>query len=102
MVIRKRKYRKKTKATNLKEIDTWLCIKSEQFKRKSIIDLCIAYVKSQNWIDGIVVGIDNIKQLRNNIALFNNKNLTLDNINEIDLSRPKVNNVLLNPNKWRK
>lgn len=102
LLNRERKYWKKTKATNLKEIDNWLCIKSEQFKRKSIIDLCITYVKSQNWIDGIVVGIDNIKQLRDNIALFNNKNLTLDNINEIDLSRPKVNNVLLNPNKWRK
>jgi aryl-alcohol dehydrogenase-like predicted oxidoreductase len=39
-------------------------------KRESIVDLCCGYVRAQDWIDGIVVGMEMSKQVAENIALF--------------------------------
>ena len=92
----------KTKFKNYKFINTWLNDKTKLFKRKSVVDLCLSYVKSQDWIDKIIMGVDSKDHLINNIELFNLKSLSLSEINDINLSRPKVNNTLLNPSKWRK
>ena len=40
------------------------------------IELCLSYVKSISWINGIIIGIDNITQLEENIKLFNIRKLT--------------------------
>ena len=92
----------KTKFKNYKLIKRWLNDKTKLFKRKSVVDLCLSYVKSQDWIDKIIMGVDSKDHLINNIKLFNLKSLSLSEINDINLSRPKVNNTLLNPSKWRK
>lgn len=92
----------KTKFKNYKLIKRWLNDKTKLFKRKSVVDLCLSYVQSQDWIDKIIMGVDSKDHLINNIKLFNLKSLSLSEINDINLSRPKVNNTLLNPSKWRK
>ena len=35
--------------------------------------MCLNFVKSQQWIDGIIIGVNNIAQLNENIMLFENK-----------------------------
>ena len=93
---------KKTGCNNLDIINKWLILNKKLFKRKSVVDLCFSFVKSQDWIDGIIIGVDNVKQLKNNIMLFNFKNLKSYQLNLINSSRPRVNSELLNPALWRK
>lgn len=45
------------------------------YNRKSITDLCYAYVRSQNWIDSVVVGVETREQLIQNLHLFNEPKL---------------------------
>lgn len=102
LLNRDQRYWKKTRYKNLNVINKWLIIIKRLFKRKSVVDLCFSYVKSQAWIDGIVIGVDNVRQLKNNIMLFDSKQLKSYQLALINSSRPKVNNILLNPKKWRK
>jgi aryl-alcohol dehydrogenase-like predicted oxidoreductase len=64
----------------------------------SIEDLCMAYVSSKFFIDGIVIGVDNLNQLKSNI---NSSKLTLDQeiITEIEKITISDRN-LLNPSLW--
>ena len=62
--------------------------------RKSVLDLCYAYVRSQDWIDTVVVGVETQTQLLENLELFNEAALEpLDNV-------PRVDETVLNPAKW--
>jgi aryl-alcohol dehydrogenase-like predicted oxidoreductase len=96
-----KKHWEKTRYKNYKEINRWLLNKSKFFRRQSITDLCLSYIKSQNWIDGIIIGVDSRKQLLENIRLINLNKLSLAEISDINISRPKITNALLNPHKWR-
>ena len=63
-------------------------------------DLCIAFLRSTDWIDGIVVGMEDLEQLDQNITLFKEKPLTSD---ENALVRQQFKNLpefLLNPALW--
>jgi aryl-alcohol dehydrogenase-like predicted oxidoreductase len=102
LINRNQRSWKRTRYKGLNIINKWLVINKKLFKRKSVVDLCFSYVKSQEWIDGIVIGVDNLIQLKNNIMLYKFKKLKPCQLALINSSRPKVNNVLLNPKKWRK
>ena len=54
------------------EIVSWLKEKYKQYKKLSVSDLCIGYVNSQDWIDSVVIGVDNEKNL-----LFNLKSIAM-------------------------
>ena len=101
LLTNSKKHWEKTRYKNYKEINRWLLNKSKFFRRQSITDLCLSYIKSQNWIDGIIIGVDSRKQLLENIRLINLNKLSLAEISDINISRPKITNALLNPHKWR-
>lgn len=62
--------------------------------RKSVLDICYSYVRSQDWIDTIVVGVETKAQLLENLELFNEPLLA-------DLQGvPRVKEAVLNPAKW--
>ncbi|PAU62158.1 aldo/keto reductase [Pseudomonas indica] len=80
----------------------WLSDTMKRFDRRSIQDLCIGYLASLDWVDGIVVGVESIDQLRSNIELFSLDSLTVDQVRTIDETRPLLSECSLNPALWRK
>jgi len=70
--------------------------------RDSPADLCLAYVRAQPWIDGVVVGMESLRQLALNVALFKRPPLTAAEIAAVDASLPRASERLLNPALWAK
>ncbi|MGH1418059.1 MAG: aldo/keto reductase [Hyphomicrobiaceae bacterium] len=70
------------------------------FNRESVIDLAIAYVRAQNWIDCLVIGIQNSQQLQKNISLFQKSPLTEEECVQVENLFPHTNEQLLDPSKW--
>ena len=70
--------------------------------RDSPADLCLAYVRAQAWIDGVVVGMETVSQLALNLALFARPPLTEDEIGFVDTTLPRATERLLNPALWAK
>lgn len=62
--------------------------------------LCLAYARSCDWIDGIVLGMDSAQQLATNLALFNETPLDPVHAAKLASSLPRVPHALLNPSKW--
>jgi len=67
----------------------------------SVVDLCLGYVRSQEWIDGVVVGMETDKQLCKNIRFFSERELTSVQLQKITNSLPKLDNQTLNPVNWK-
>jgi len=72
-----------------------------KFNRGSLSDLLINYVIGHDWIDGVVIGVDNSIQLLENIEIFRNKVLSSDELEYIDMNKPKVSKRTLNPAIWK-
>jgi aryl-alcohol dehydrogenase-like predicted oxidoreductase len=70
--------------------------------RDSPADLCLAYVRAQPWIDGVVVGMETVNQLALNLALFSRPPLTEREIALVDTALPRATERLLNPALWAK
>jgi spore coat polysaccharide biosynthesis protein SpsF len=75
---------------------------SRELDRDSPADLCLAYVRAHDWIDGVVVGMESLSQLALNLALFKRPPLTSDEIAMVDASLPRATEKLLNPALWAK
>ncbi|MGH6873054.1 MAG: aldo/keto reductase [Rhizomicrobium sp.] len=73
---------------------------AEDFGRESIADLCLAYVRGQDWIDGVVVGMETEAQLDDNLRLFVRPPLSVDDCAAIAARIPLVPIQLLNPALW--
>jgi aryl-alcohol dehydrogenase-like predicted oxidoreductase len=72
----------------------------KEFNFNNRIELCFSYIKSIDWINGILIGVDNLQQLKDNINFFKVRKLTKE---EFLLVRKIFNNVpnnLLNPSLW--
>jgi aryl-alcohol dehydrogenase-like predicted oxidoreductase len=72
----------------------------EQFNRENVLDLCLAYVRSHEWIDGIVVGAESEDQLEQNYTQFKTPPLSQEQCEIIQRSMPIVPEQLLNPALW--
>ncbi len=71
------------------------------FNRQSIQDLCVAYARSQDWIDCLVVGMDNLEQLEQNVKLFGRPPLSQHQKDQLDREFSELPAELLNPALWR-
>jgi len=78
----------------------WLESIRKKCSKMSISDLCIGYVNSQQWIDAVVVGVENINQLFKNTQSISMPFLNKDELTFIDETRPKVSLDTLNPAAW--
>lgn len=78
----------------------WLIDQRQVTQSNSISDFCLRYVKSFNWIDGVVVGVETIEQLNENINIFKGLNFSREKIEELLSSRPKLSESTLNPVRW--
>jgi aryl-alcohol dehydrogenase-like predicted oxidoreductase len=75
---------------------------AREFGRESAADLCLAYARGQDWIDGVVVGMETADQLETNLKLFVRPPLGVPDCEEIARRMPRVPGQLLNPALWPK
>ena len=73
---------------------------ARDFGRQSAADLCVAYARGQDWIDGVVVGMETEDQLDDNLRLFLRSPLAPEDCAEVARRLPRVPAQLLNPAQW--
>ena len=71
-----------------------------KFNRESEADLCYAYILGQSWVDTIVVGMENIEQLKQNLSLFSKAALSLEECLEIEATFQGIPEQFINPSMW--
>jgi len=71
-------------------------------ERDSAADLCLAYVRGLDFIDGVVVGLETEDQLDTNLRLCRNRPLTADQCRLVEDTMPLLPETLLNPALWPK
>ncbi len=82
------------------QITTWMSGLTRSLQRTSLADLCLAAVRAQSWIDGVVVGIESLAQLEDSLALFMRPPLSPDEVAQLIETRPSVPGPLLDPALW--
>jgi aryl-alcohol dehydrogenase-like predicted oxidoreductase len=70
--------------------------------REDAADLCLAYVRGLDFIDGVVVGLETEAQLDRNLRLWLKPPLTIGERERVDTWLPRVPEQLLNPALWPK
>ena len=73
---------------------------ARDYRRENIADLCLAYVRGQDWIDGVVVGMETEIQLDSNLQLFVKPPLSASECEEVARRIPQMPEQLLNPALW--
>jgi spore coat polysaccharide biosynthesis protein SpsF (cytidylyltransferase family)/aryl-alcohol dehydrogenase-like predicted oxidoreductase len=73
---------------------------AHHFQRTGVIDLCLAYIRSQAWITSVIVGCETMEQLSENLGLFRLPALSAEEGDELEHRIPKAPDTLLNPSKW--
>jgi aryl-alcohol dehydrogenase-like predicted oxidoreductase len=73
---------------------------AKEFGRESPADLCLAYVRSQDWIDGVVVGMETEAQLDVNLRLSVKPPLPMEDRAWLETMLPRVPERLLDPARW--
>ena len=68
--------------------------------RESAADLCLAYARGQDWIDGVVVGMETEEQLDANLRLSARTPLPPEHCTLVERELPHVPAQLLNPALW--
>lgn len=81
-------------------VQQWLQELADRFTSGSVKCLCLLYAASQSWIDGLVVGVETMEQLRENLSYLDRDPLALEDLQSIDASRPLLSEITLNPAKW--
>ena len=72
-----------------------------EYDRESVADLCLAFARGQDWIDGVVVGMETETQLDENLRLFVRAPLSRDDCAAIGRRIPRLPERLLDPAQWR-
>ena len=80
----------------------WLSIQISTYGKSGVSDLCLTYLNSIDWIDGIVIGVEESSQLDLNLKNIYSNKFTEMELKKIDESRPILNEASLNPSLWRK
>ena len=75
---------------------------AEEFGRESAADLCLAYARGQDWIDGTVIGMETEAQLDANLRLSIKPPLSPEDCAWIEKMIPRVPERLLDPAQWPK
>jgi aryl-alcohol dehydrogenase-like predicted oxidoreductase/spore coat polysaccharide biosynthesis protein SpsF (cytidylyltransferase family) len=78
----------------------WLDLQVARCGRKSVADLCLSYVITHEWVDGIAIGMENMEQLHENIEIFSSLPLTDEQVTNINKTRPLLTEATLNPALW--
>lgn len=85
---------------NAEQICCAIASLTRELQRSSAADLCLAYARGQDWIDGIVIGMETEDQLDSNLALFQRPPLRPEECGEVCKRLPKAPEQLLDPALW--
>ncbi|NNP69395.1 aldo/keto reductase [Acinetobacter sp. Ac_5812] len=80
----------------LRWFDQQQCI----MKTQSNMEFCLKFVNSLEWVDGIVIGVESLEQLQENIKILCLPHFSAQELELILSSRPKVEEITLNPALW--
>lgn len=94
------KYWENANIKDAKPIIEWLSQLTKKHNYSNVVDLCLAYVRSQPWVDGVVVGMETLSQLNQNIQYFDSTTLDESILKDIDSHRPSLSENFLNPSLW--
>lgn len=83
-----------------KPILSWLASQVGAMGYRDAADLCLAFVRSQDWIDGIVVGLDRLAQLRQAIESFSRPLLEKHQLKTLTQTKPFLSPRSLDPSQW--
>ncbi len=72
----------------------------KECNRENVLDLCLAFVKAQDWIAGVVVGAETEGQLESNMDFFRTPPLSPEQVDLVTNLLPTVPETLLNPALW--
>lgn len=75
---------------------------AKELGRKSVADLCLAYVRGQSWVHGVVVGAETLRQLQANLKYFTTPPLTADELRFVEQRLGTFPEDLVRPAAWRK
>lgn len=87
---------------NPQSVMKWLESQSREANCATVAEFCLSYVKSMDWVDGVVVGMENGEQLAENIRIFTGTDLTPEQIQSSLANRPYLEVTSLNPACWSK
>ena len=79
----------------------WLDEQCRRTGRSSIADFCLSFVKSLDWVDGLVVGMESLGQLQENIKILDSADFSREDLEAILAARPSLGVESLNPACWR-
>jgi aryl-alcohol dehydrogenase-like predicted oxidoreductase len=77
-----------------------LAEEAERLGRQNIADLCVAFVRGQEWIDGLVIGMETEDQFNDNMRLFLRAPLAAHACAELERRLPRLPERLLDPAQW--
>lgn len=92
---------RRARCSNFREVISWLKKKADLYTDGNVVELCFRYSLSQDWIDGVVVGVETKKQLIENIIIAGEKSWSDSRLRELLLDRPRVTKETLNPATWK-
>lgn len=78
----------------------WLSTEANRYTSGNISSLCINWVRAVSWVDGVVVGMDSLAQLRSNLEAFSEPALSSATLERLAAERPSVPRNTLNPATW--
>lgn len=78
----------------------WLNRQAKELGCDSVADLCLAYARGQDWIDGVVVGMETESQLEANLALIARSPLSAEDCGALEERRPRLPAEFLDPAQW--
>jgi aryl-alcohol dehydrogenase-like predicted oxidoreductase len=73
---------------------------AKDYGRESAADLCVAYARGQDWVDGVVVGMETEDQLDANLRMFLRNPLSPVDCAKVEKKLPRVPAQLLDPAQW--
>lgn len=91
----------RARCSNAQEVIDWLSSKAAEYTRGDLVELSLRYVLSQNWIDGVVIGVETTDQLVENLRKTGLEAWTDNCLDSIIADRPLVPLVTLNPATWK-
>ncbi|WP_417439203.1 aldo/keto reductase [Idiomarina sp.] len=80
----------------------WLQQLLAQTQTHDLSNLCLNFVRSQNWVNGVVVGMESLEQLNQNIKTFCEDEIRVETLEFIQRTRPVLKEETLNPALWEK
>lgn len=86
---------------NYAEIISWINDTYKSKEKMSVADLCMGYASSQDWIDSVVVGVDNLNQLYSNLQSASMPPMNCEDLNSIRKHRPYIGENSLDPKNWK-